>query len=81
MKSLRMVFVFTAVGSGANLYTRARTVLNAGLAYQFRPTLSFTADVQNVFNSSQSWYRGVPDQLAQVYIPGVTVTFGISGRF
>ena len=72
---------FTAVGSGANLYTRARTVLNAGLAYQFRPTLSFTADVQNVFNSSQSWYRGVPDQLAQVYIPGVTVTFGISGRF
>ena len=55
--------------------------MNAGIAYQLRPSLSFTVDMQNIFNVSQSWYRGTPDQLAQVYIPGVTMTFGVSGRF
>ncbi|MCX6952044.1 MAG: TonB-dependent receptor, partial [Verrucomicrobia bacterium] len=72
---------FTAVGSGANLYTRARTVVNTGVAYQWRPDVSFSVDVQNIFNEPQSWYRGVSDQLAQVFIPGVTVTLGVSGRF
>jgi iron complex outermembrane recepter protein len=72
---------FTAVGSGANLYTRARTVTNVGLGYQIRPSLSLSLDVNNIFNEPQSWYRGVPDQLAQIYIPGVTVTCGLSGRF
>ncbi|MBM3854794.1 MAG: TonB-dependent receptor, partial [Verrucomicrobia bacterium] len=72
---------FTAVGSGANLYNRARTVVNAGVEYQFRPWLTFTLDSQNIFNAVQSWYRGTPDQLAQVNIPGPTITFGVSGRF
>lgn len=72
---------FTAVGSGANLYARARTVVNTGVAYQLRPSLSLSLDVQNLFNEPQSWYRGIPDQLAQVYIPGVTLTVGLSGRF
>ena len=72
---------FTAVGSGANLYTEARMVVNAGLAYQWRPSIGFTVDVQNVFNEGQRWYRGIRDQMAQIYIPGTTVTFGVSGRF
>ncbi len=72
---------FTAVGSGANLYTEARMVVNAGLAYQWRPSIGFTVDVQNVFNEGQRWYRGITDQMAQIYIPGTTVTFGVSGRF
>jgi outer membrane receptor protein involved in Fe transport len=72
---------FTAVGSGANLYNRARRTVNVGVACQLRPSLSLTMDVQNIFNREQSWYRGTPDQLAQVYIPGVTVTFGVGGRF
>ena len=72
---------FTAVDSGANLFNRARRVVNVGVAYQLRPTLSLTLDVQNIFNREQSWYRGTPDQLAQVFVPGVTVTAGVSGRF
>ena len=72
---------FTAVGSGANLYTRARKVVNAGTAYQRRPNVRLSVDVQNIFNEAQSWYRGNPDNLAQVFVPGVTVTFGVSGRF
>ncbi|MBI4626998.1 MAG: TonB-dependent receptor [Verrucomicrobia bacterium] len=72
---------FTAVGSGANQYTNARMVVNVGVAYQYKPWLSFSIDAQNVFNEVQSWYRGIPDQISQVYIPGPTVTFGVSGRF
>ena len=72
---------FTAVGSGANLYTRARQIVNTGIAYQLRPSVSLSMDIQNVFNQEQSWYRGNPDNLAQVYIPGVTITFGVTGRF
>jgi TonB-dependent receptor len=72
---------FTATGSGANLYTLARTIVNVGVGYQLRPHVNLTVDVQNLFNEPQSWYRGIPDQIAQVYINGTTVTFGISGRF
>jgi iron complex outermembrane recepter protein len=72
---------FTAVGSGQNLYTRKRVTTNVGASYQFRPWLTFNVDSQNVFGAIQSWYRGNPDQLAQVYIPGPTVTFSVSGRF
>ncbi len=72
---------FTAPGSGANLYTLKRTIVNVGVGYQWRPSVSFSIDVQNLFNEPQTWYRGIPDQIAQVYIPGTTVTFGVSGRF
>ncbi len=75
------VRTYTALGSGANLYNRARRTVNVGVAYQLRPSLSLTLDVQNIFNREQSWYRGIPDQLAQVYIAGTTVTAGVSGRF
>jgi iron complex outermembrane recepter protein len=72
---------FTAVGSGQNLYTRRRVTTNVGVSYQYRPWLSFNVDAQNVFKAVQSWYRGNPDQLAQIYIPGPTLTFSVSGRF
>ena len=72
---------FTAVGSGQNLYTRKRVVTNIGISYQYRPWLTFSADMQNAFKAVQSWYRGHPDQLAQVYIPGPALTLGVSGRF
>jgi TonB-dependent receptor len=72
---------FTATASGQNLYTRKRVVTNVGFSYQYRPWLTFNVDAQNVFKAVQSWYRGSPDQLAQIYIPGPTVTFGVSGRF
>jgi iron complex outermembrane recepter protein len=72
---------FTAVGSGQNLYTRKRVTTNVGVSYQVRPWLSFNIDSQNVFSAVQSWYRGSPDNMAQIYIPGPTVTFSVSGRF
>jgi hypothetical protein len=51
------------------------------VAYQYRPWLSFTIDVANIFNERQEWYRGVPDQMSEFRIPGTTITFGVSGRF
>ncbi len=72
---------FTAAGSGRNQYTRERTVVNAGFAYQYRPWLTFSMDIGNLFNEPQVFYRGIADQISEVRIPGTTVTFGVSGRF
>lgn len=54
---------------------------NAGVAYQFRPSLGFSMDVGNVFNEPQAFYRGIPDWMQSMIIPGTTLTFGVSGRF
>jgi iron complex outermembrane recepter protein len=72
---------FSAATPARNLYIMERTIVNAGVAYQFRPTLSFSIDVGNVFNEAQTFYRGNRDQISEVRIPGTTVTFGVSGRF
>jgi TonB-dependent receptor len=72
---------FAAIGSGGNEYTRARKIVNAGIAYQLSPHLSLTLDVQNLFNEPQSWWRGSPDNMSRIYINGTTLTGGVSGRF
>jgi outer membrane receptor protein involved in Fe transport len=72
---------FTATGSGRNLYTRRRTIVNAGLAYQYKPSLTLSLDVGNVFNAAQATYRGISDQMAETILPGTSVTLGVSGRF
>ena len=72
---------FTAAGSGRNQYTQRRTITNCGVAWQVRPALTFSVDVGNIFNTPQIFYRGIADQISEYRIPGVTVTFGMSGRF
>ncbi len=64
-----------------NLYREDRTTVNAGIAYQFRPTLSFSIDVQNLFQAEQRFYRGFSDRLQSAIVPGINVTAGVSGRF
>jgi TonB-dependent receptor len=72
---------FSASGSGRNQYTLERTIVNIGAAYQFRPSMSFSADIGNIFNEAQVFYRGISDNISEYRIPGVTVTIGVSGRF
>jgi outer membrane receptor protein involved in Fe transport len=72
---------FSNPGSGRNQYTRRRTVVNCGVAYQVRPAVTLSLDVGNLFNESQVFYRGIADQISTYRIPGTTVTFGVSGRF
>jgi iron complex outermembrane receptor protein len=64
-----------------NLYREERTIVNTGVAYQIRPSLSLSLDVGNVFNERQAFYRGYPYRLQSAIIPGTTLTFGVSGRF
>jgi len=72
---------YTATGSGRNQYTLQRTVVNVGAAYQFRPSVSLSVDVGNIFNEAQVFYRGISDNISEYRIPGITVTVGVSGRF
>lgn len=72
---------YSAASAGRNLYRFRRTILNAGVAYQVRPTLTVTLDVSNLGNEPESFYRGIPDQMQRTNLPGTTLTMGINGRF
>jgi iron complex outermembrane recepter protein len=64
-----------------NLFRDKRTIVNAGVAYQFRPTLALSVDVQNLFREEQRFYRGFSDRMQSAIVPGINVTVGLSGRF
>ena len=72
---------FTEGQPARSRYLSPRTVINAGIGYQFRPEVTFSLDVNNLTNSPQSAYRGVPDRLQFKLFGGTTVTAGINGRF
>ncbi|WP_414660349.1 TonB-dependent receptor [Horticoccus sp. 23ND18S-11] len=75
------ITAFTAASVGRNLYRYKYSTVTAGVAYQYRPWLQFTADVANLFNEPQAQYRGIPDQMANTIINGTTITLGVNGRF
>jgi TonB-dependent receptor len=71
-----------AEGSPArNRYIFSRTVLNAGIGYQWRPAVTFSLDVNNLTNAPQAAYRGISDQLQFKLFGGTTITAGVNGRF
>ena len=72
---------YSAGTLGRNRYCFERTIVNFGMDYRVRRTLTLTCDVDNVFNEPQGFYRGIPDQMQQTYITGTTITIGVSGRF
>ena len=72
---------YTAATVGRNIYRFDYTMINLGAAYQLRPWLQLTVDIQNLGNEAQRHYRGIRDQLQSVVINGTTWTFGVNGRF
>ena len=72
---------YSAASVGLNLYRFPRTAVSLGFAYQVRPSLAFTCDIDNLTNAEQALYRGIPDQVQSRSIPGTTITIGVSGRF
>ena len=72
---------FTDGQPARSRYLAARTVINAGIGYQFRPSVTFSVDVNNLTNEPQTAYRGVPDRRQFTLFGGTTVTAGINGRF
>ncbi len=75
------ITAYAAATPWRNTYRVARTVMNLGFAYQLRPNLSLTCDIDNLTNEPQVVYRGSPDQLQSVSYHGVNLTLGVSGRF
>ena len=63
------------------LYRQSFRNLNAGIAYQVRPSLTLTLDAANVLNEPQVVYRGAKDRTQRVILNFVTLTAGINGRF
>jgi iron complex outermembrane recepter protein len=72
---------FSAATPQRNVYRFSRKITNAGIAYQFRPWLTFTADVANLFNEPEAFYRGTRDRIQAYNIAGTTITMGVNGRF
>ncbi len=71
---------YTAASVGRNRYRYGYDSVNVGVAYQYRPSLSFTIDVANLTNAAQRFYRGIPDQMKTTIINGSTITFGANVR-
>ena len=72
---------YSPASLGRNLYRFSRTIQNLGFAWQVRPELNLTCDIDNLANEPQRRYRGIPDQLQAHNLTGTSVTVGVSGRF
>ncbi|MSU49722.1 MAG: TonB-dependent receptor [Opitutus sp.] len=62
-------------------YQAPRTQTNLSVSYQFRSGVQVFADLFNVFNEPQTFYRFAPNRLASKIIAETTMTFGVSGKF
>lgn len=72
---------YNATMASRNLYRFDRKLFNLGFAYQLRPSLNVTLDVDNLTNVPQKRYRGIVDQVEYYNYPGTTITIGLNGRF
>jgi TonB-dependent receptor len=75
-------FLYTTAAAAARLqYKNKYTLVNAGIGYQYRPWLSFTCEVENLFNEPLTYYRGRPDRMQLTIFHGTTISFGVNGTF
>ena len=72
---------YSASTPGRNQYMLAREIVNLGFNYEVRRGLGLFADVANLFNETQAFYRGIRDQMERTIISGTTITVGVQGRF
>ncbi len=72
---------FTEGAPARSRYLEARTVINAGIGWQFRPGATLSIDVNNLTNAPQSAYRGWKDNMQFKLFGGTAVTVGVNGRF
>jgi TonB-dependent receptor len=75
------ILSYSAASPALNEYVYNRRTTNVGFAYQIRPAVSLTLDINNVFNEPYRTYIGKADRMGTTIINFVTMTFGISGRF
>jgi hypothetical protein len=70
---------YSAASPAWNLYRFRMDRVNLGLAYQLRPAVSLTCDINTLFNEPRRLYRGIPDRMARTIINGTTINVGVSG--
>ena len=75
------IATYNQANPGLRIYRFGRNTVNLGLAYQWRPAVTFTCDVANVFNEKQRLYQGTTNRTQDIIINFVTITLGVSGRF
>lgn len=75
------IATYNEANPGLRIFRYDRNTVNVGLAYQWRPAVTFTCDVANLFNEKQRLYQGVEGRTQDIIINFVTITLGVSGRF
>jgi hypothetical protein len=58
-----------------------RVLVSPSVAFELRPSLSLTCEVQNFSHEHQQNYMGRPNRISQDRDNPTTVTFGVKGRF
>lgn len=72
---------YSALDASRNLYRYARTTINIGMEYRFRPTATLTLDISNPNGVPQKLYRGFQDRPQNTILNFTTITAGITGRY
>lgn len=72
---------FNANNASQNVYRLDRTLINLGLSYQIRPSVTLTFDIDNFTNVPQRRYKGVENNREYFNYPGTSITAGVTGRF
>jgi iron complex outermembrane receptor protein len=75
------IISYSATSPALNLYRFDRKTVHLGMAYQWRPSVTFNLDIANLFNEPQRLFSGFPERVQDVMLTFVTVTAGVSGRF
>ena len=63
------------------VYRAERKIVNVGVSYRWKPTVSLFCDVSNVFNERQMTYYWLESRPQRIIHAGQAMTFGINGRF
>jgi TonB-dependent receptor len=64
-----------------NVYREERIIVNTGVSYQWKPSVSLFCDVSNLFNEPQITYLYLEERPQRIIHAGQALTFGVSGRF
>jgi len=72
---------YSATSAALNLYRFERKTVNLSLGYNVRPNLSFSLDVNNLFNEPQRLYVGLRERMQNTTITFTSISAGVSGRF
>jgi len=63
------------------LYSKELETLMLGVSFRWKPGMSFSVDVSNLFAARRKAYRFTSSRIAEVNLPNQAISFGINGHF